>query len=109
MRAVVTIGLDLAKTTVHSVGLVATGRVHTHCHCSKCMLLKITAAMGPCRIGKEACCGAHHMGRKLPSQGHAVRLMPPEYAKPSSKRARNFRACPSERRTGLASALTHIS
>jgi transposase len=32
----------------------------------------------------EACCGAHHMGRALVAQGHAVRLMSPEYVRLTS-------------------------
>ena len=56
---------------------------------SKGKLLEVTATMGPCRIGREACCGAHHVGRKLLGQGHDVRLMPPKYVKPFVKRDKN--------------------
>ena len=45
--------------------------------------------MAPCRIGVEACCGAHHLGRQLLGQGHDVRLMPPKYAQPFVKRDKN--------------------
>jgi transposase len=37
----------------------------------------------------EACCGAHHMGRTLQAQGHAVRLMSPEYVRPYVKAQKN--------------------
>ena len=89
LREVATIGLDLAKTTVYFVGLDATGQVLTRRQYSKAKLLEITATMGPCRIGMEACCGAHHLGRKLLSQGHDIRLMPPKYVKPFVKRDKN--------------------
>lgn len=37
----------------------------------------------------EACCGAHHVGRQLRSQGHDVRLMSPEYVRPYVKAQKN--------------------
>lgn len=89
LREVATIGIDVAKTTVHFVGLDATGQVLTHGQYSKGKLVEITATMGPCRIGMEACCGAvapTTLGRKLLGQGHDVRLMPPKYVKPFVKR-----------------------
>jgi transposase len=33
----------------------------------------------------EACCGAHHLGRKLKALGHDARLMPAMYVRPYSK------------------------
>ena len=89
LNQVTTIGLDLAKTTVHFVGLNPAGQVLTRRQYSKGKLLEVTATVGPCRIGMEACCGAHHLGRKLLAQGHDVRLMPPKYVKPFVKRDKN--------------------
>src|SRR5690349_6591105 len=40
-------------------------------------------------IAIEACCGAHHLGRLLTSQGHTVRLMSPEYVRPYVKAQKN--------------------
>ena len=77
-KEVATIGLDLAKYNVDFVGLDATGRVLTRRRYSKGKLLEVTAKMQPCRIGMEACCGAHHLGRQLLAQGHDVKLMPPK-------------------------------
>ena len=86
LKEVVTLGLDLAKTTVYFVGLDATGQVLTRRQYSKGKLLEVAAKMGPCRIGMEACCGSHHLGRQLLAQGHDVKLMPPKYVKPFVKR-----------------------
>jgi transposase len=36
-------------------------------------------------VALEACCGAHHLGRRFLEQGHGVRLMPPEYVRPYVK------------------------
>ena len=86
LKEVVTLGLDLAKTTVYFVGLDATGQVLTRRQYSKAKLPEVTEKMGPCRIGVEACCGSHHLGRQLLAQGHDVKLMPPKYVKPFVKR-----------------------
>src|ERR1700693_5407038 len=45
--------------------------------------------MPPCLIGMEACVGAHHLSRKLQSQGHDARLMPAKYVRPYSKGQKN--------------------
>ena len=89
LQQVATIGLDLAKYSVDFVGLDAAGRVLTRRQYSKGKLLEVTARMQPCRIGMEACCGAHHLGRQLLAQGHDVKLMPPKYVKPFVKRDKN--------------------
>jgi len=47
------------------------------------------ANMPPCLIGMEACVGAHHLSRRLQSQGHDARLMPPKYVRPYSKGQKN--------------------
>lgn len=86
LKEVATIGLDLAKTSVHFVGLGASGQVLTRRQYSKAKLVQVSAKLGPCRIGMEACCGAHHLGRQLLAQGHDVRLMPPKYVQPFVKR-----------------------
>src|SRR4030095_6673460 len=36
-----------------------------------------------------ACCGAHHLGRRIAEQGHRVRLMSPEYVRPYVKAQKN--------------------
>lgn len=47
------------------------------------------ANIPPCLIGMEACAGAHHWARMLSSQGHDVRLMPPQFVKPYVKTNKN--------------------
>jgi transposase len=48
-----------------------------------------TSTLPACVIAMEACCGAHHLGRVLASQGHTVRLMSPEYVRPYVKAHKN--------------------
>jgi transposase len=49
------------------------------------------AEQDPIEIVLEACGGSHHWGRLLSRVGHRVRLIPPQYVKPSVKRAKNDR------------------
>ena len=96
LKELTTIGLDLAKASVHFVGLNANGQVLTRRRYSKGKLAELTAKMDPCRIGMEPCCGAHHLGRQLLGQRHDVRLMPPKYVKPFVKRDKSrFSQCTS--------------
>lgn len=86
---IVTLGLDLGKTWVHMVGLDEGGRIVLRRRVRRSRLLGQTVNMPACLIGLEACCGAHHLGRALDAQGHAVRLMPPQYVKPFVKSNKN--------------------
>jgi len=55
-------------------------------------LLDLTAGLPPCRIGMEACSGAHHWAREMARQGHEVRLIAPKFVAPyrlSGKRGKN--------------------
>jgi transposase len=45
-------------------------------------VIRLAAGLPRCVMAMEACCGAHHLGRVLQSQGHQVRLMSPEYVRP---------------------------
>src|SRR5918998_740685 len=67
------LGIDLGKNSCSVVGLDASG----------------PAGLPRCVMAMEACCGAHHLGRVLQSQGHQVRLMSPEYVRPYVKAQKN--------------------
>ena len=84
-----TIGIDLAKTVFHLVGLNARGEVVVKRKCSRSQLLRFTSNLRICLIGMEACGGAHFLGRALREQGHDVRLMPAQYVKPYVKTNKN--------------------
>jgi transposase len=86
---IVTLGLDLGKNWIHMVGLDADGRIVLRRRVRRDRLLVQTANMAACVIGMEACCGAHHLGRALEAQGHAPRLMPPQYVRPFVKSNKN--------------------
>lgn len=61
---------------------------------NSCSLVGPTAKLPACVVAMEACCGAHHLGRLLAAQGHAVRLMSPEYVRPYVKARRTTTAMP---------------
>ena len=86
---IVTLGLDLGKNWLHMVGLDQDGRIVLRRRVRRHQLLRLTANMPTCRIGMEACGGAHHLARALKAQGHEARLMPPQYVKPFVKANKN--------------------
>ena len=84
-----TIGIDLAKTIFHLVGVNARGEVVVRKKCSRNQLLRFTSNLRVSLIGMEACGGSHFLGRALREQGHDVRLMPAQYVKPYVKTNKN--------------------
>jgi hypothetical protein len=84
-----TIGIDLAKTVFHLVGVNARGEVVVRKKCSRNSLLRFTANLRVRLVGMEACGGSHFLGRALREQGHDVRLMPAQYVKPYVKTNKN--------------------
>ena len=84
-----TVGIDLAKTVFHLVGLNMLGEVVVRKKVSRAQLLRFTANLSVKLIGMEACGGAHFLGRALRDQGHEVRLMPAQYVKPYVKTNKN--------------------
>ena len=80
-----TIGIDLAKTVFHLVGLNVRGEVVVRKKFSRAQLICFTAKQRVQLIGMEACGGAHFLGRALREQGHEVRLIPAQYVKPYVK------------------------
>lgn len=84
-----TIGIDLAKTIFHLVGVDAHGEVVVRRKLSRLQLLRFTANRPACLIGMEACGGSHFLGRALREQGHDVRLIPAQYVKPYIKTHKN--------------------
>ena len=76
-----TIGLDSAKNLFQVHGVDRRGKVALRKPLRRAQVLVFFANLPPCRIGMEACAGAHHWARQLIRLGHEVRLMPPQYVK----------------------------
>jgi transposase len=83
------LGIDLGKNRCSVAGLDATGRVILRRRMHRDGVVKLAAKLSACVVAMEACCGAHHLGRVLESQGHTVRLMSPEYVQPYVKAQKN--------------------
>jgi transposase len=59
MDKITTIGLDLAKTVFHVVGLDERGKEVAKRRLRRHQLATYFNNLAPCRIGMEACGGAH--------------------------------------------------
>ena len=78
---VTTVGMDLAKSVFHIVGLDHTGREILKKRLTRAQVLKHFGNTPPCTVAMEACAGAHHFARELRKLGHEARLIPPQYVK----------------------------
>jgi len=83
------LGIDLGKNVCSVVGLDASGAVVLRRRVRRDTLIDLVAKLPACIVGMEARCGAHHLGRLFAAQGHAVRLMSPEYVRPYVKAQKN--------------------
>ena len=86
---IVSIGIDLGKTTFHLVALDNHGGIVIRKKFSRKQLLAYTANLPSSLIGIEACSGAHFIGAALRDQGHDVRLIPAQFVKPFLKSNKN--------------------
>jgi len=83
------LGIDLGKNSCSIVGLDGSGKVILRRRMQRKTIVTLAAKLSPCIIAMEACCGAHHLGRVLCTQGHTLRLMSPEYVRPYVKAQKN--------------------
>ena len=82
--SIVILGIDLGKNSCSLVGLDVSGKVVLRRRMRRDRVIAFASELSPsCTVAMEACCGAHHMGRALADLGHEIRLMSPEYVRPS--------------------------
>jgi transposase len=86
---IVVLGIDLGKNSCSLAGLDASGRVVLRRRMRRGSLESFVGDLERCVVAMEACGGAHHLGRVFVGQGHAVRLMSPEYVRPYVKAQKN--------------------
>ena len=86
---IVVLGIDLGKNSCSLAGLDASGRVVLRRRMRRDSLESFVGGLERCVVAMEACGGAHHLGRVFVGQGHAVRLMSPEYVRPYVKAQKN--------------------
>lgn len=83
-------GIDLGKSSFQVHGVDEAGHVVLRAKFSRRRLLGLLEALPPaCRIGMEACAGAHYWARVCTRLGHRVGLMAPQYVKPYVKTNKN--------------------
>jgi len=87
--AVVTIGIDPGKNTLHLVGLDALGEIVLREKVARTKIVSRLANVPPCLIGIEAGMGTHYVTRELRALDHDVRQVPPVYAKPFRQTHKN--------------------
>src|SRR6202047_2134698 len=87
--AIAVIGINIGKNSFHVVGHDARGAIVLRRKWSRGQVEARLANLPPCRIGMEACVGAHHIRRTLKALGHDARLMPAKYVRPYSKGQKN--------------------
>jgi len=85
------IGLDIAKSVFQVHGVDEHGKVIIRKQLSRSKVLPFFAQLPACRIGMEACGGAHYWGRELQKLGHDVRLMAVQLIKPYRTKPKNDR------------------
>ena len=86
---ITTIGLDLAKTVFHLVGLDEKGNSVMKKKVSRRDLAATLQNIPPCTVAMEACGSASFWGRRFQEMGHTVVLIAPQYVKPFVRTNKN--------------------
>lgn len=89
MDNVTTVGIDLAKNVFSLHGVDGQGRAVWRRTVRRGQLLAVVAQLPRCRIGMEACSGAHQWAREFQALGHEVKLMAPKFVIPYRRGGKN--------------------
>jgi transposase len=84
-----TLGIDIGKNKFHLHGVNHHGKVVLRKQMTRAKLYEFMSNLSPCKVGMEACGGAHHLARVLKTMGHDVRLMAIQHVKPYTKAYKN--------------------
>lgn len=87
--SIVILGVDPSKNSRSVVGIDARGAVVMHRSMRHQTLIDYVMNISACGVAVEAYRGAHHLGRLFATQGHEIRLMTPDYARPYVKAQKN--------------------
>lgn len=83
------LGIDLGKNVFHTCGMSRSGTIVEEKRFSRKALEHYLSGLPPCRIGMEACGGAHHWVRLCRGWGHDARLIAPQFVKGLVKSNKN--------------------
>lgn len=81
-----TIAVDLAKDVIELARSDGSGRIIERRRVKAASFSRVLAQQPASTIVMEACGGAHHWARQGMAQGHAVRLLPAQYARAYRRR-----------------------
>jgi transposase len=76
VHAVIAIGIDLGKSTLHMIGLDSCGAIVLREKVSRGRIASRLANLPPCLIGIEAGMATHYVARELIALGHDVKQVP---------------------------------
>jgi transposase len=85
VKAITTVGVDLAKSVIVISAADNTGRELILRQFSFAGFGEWAGNLPPCTFGMEACSSAHYWARRLSSYGHTVRLIAGEFVNPFRK------------------------
>lgn len=85
------LGIDLAKNIFELCGVNEREQVIYRKRVSRAKLMLEMSKLEPCRIGMEACGGAHYWARRFQALGFEVHLMAPQWVRPYRKGSKNDR------------------
>lgn len=91
MEIINVLGIDLAKDVFQLCGVNVQGKVILEKRVRRSKLLAETANLSVGFIALEACSGAHHWAREFIKQGHQVKMVSPQHAKPFVRSNKNDR------------------
>lgn len=88
---IIRVGVDLAKNVFQVHGVDRNEKPVWKCKLKRSEWIKVLLEkIEPgCKIGMEACGGAHHWARKLEALGYTVKLIAPQFVKPYVKSNKN--------------------
>jgi transposase len=86
---IIRIGLDISKHVFQVHGVDENEQPVLRQQLRRGAMVKFFSKLPATRIGLEACGSAHYWARVLTGLGHAVVLLPPQYAKPYVKRGKS--------------------
>jgi len=100
MSEITTFGIDLAKNVLSVHGVDGHGKVVLRKSVTRGKLLELMAQLPACRVGMEACAGAHELARTLTSLGHDARIMAPKFIVPYQESEERRQRCRGDLRSG---------
>ncbi len=89
MNDISVIGIDIAKSIFHLVGVDERGQVILKKKLIREKVNEFIAQQKPVVVAMEACGGSHYWGREFKKYGHEVRLIAPQFVKPFVKSNKN--------------------